>query len=138
MTENPVNVAPALGVRTIHIHAEAPRKPAFGEPCNGCGVCCLVEPCPLGVVISRRRTGACDALRWTPDGAHYRCGALTGEVPGWSGRLPALLQSRWKALAGRWISAGRGCDCSLDASEAAGAAAVDASADQAASRRSTR
>jgi len=35
--------------RTIAIHAAAPAKPALGEPCNGCGVCCAAEPCPVGM-----------------------------------------------------------------------------------------
>jgi hypothetical protein len=53
--------------RIIKIHPDAPPKPAVGAPCNGCGVCCLAEPCPLGVILSRRLKGACVALRW--DGA---------------------------------------------------------------------
>ena len=67
---------------TIHIHAEAPRKPAVGAACNGCGVCCLVEPCPLGMLLSGKRHGACDALRWSEAEAAYRCGAITGHSRG--------------------------------------------------------
>lgn len=26
-------------------------KPAFGEPCNHCGWCCLTEVCPSGLVV---------------------------------------------------------------------------------------
>ena len=52
--------------RVIQIHPEAPRKPSYGLPCNGCGVCCLDEPCPVGVVVSRRRRGPCLALHWQP------------------------------------------------------------------------
>ncbi|MDP2164479.1 MAG: hypothetical protein Q8K21_09725 [Hydrogenophaga sp.] len=96
----------------IHIQPEAPAKPALGAPCNGCGVCCLAEPCPLGQVLSRKRRGACDALRWDDTGALYRCGALVD--------APALLGSRWRwaapllvRLARRWIAAGVGCDASL-------------------------
>jgi len=37
----------------ILIHPEAPAKPPLGAPCNGCGVCCLAEPCPVGVLVSR-------------------------------------------------------------------------------------
>jgi hypothetical protein len=71
--------------RIIKIHPDAPPKPAVGAPCNGCGVCCLAEPCPLGVILSRRLKGACVALRW--DG-------------------------NW--LVKRWIASGTGCDCSLE------------------------
>jgi len=101
-----------MSPQIIHIHPAAPPQPAVGTPCNGCGVCCLAEPCPLGQVISRKRTGACDALRW--DGAQrlYRCGAISDA----EGVLGARL--RWAApllrrLARRWIAAGIGCDASL-------------------------
>jgi hypothetical protein len=97
----------------VHIHAEAPPKPALGAPCNGCGVCCLVEPCPLGQVISRKRTGACDALRWQSEAGVYRCGMLsdTDAVVGarWRWLVPLL-----RRLARRWIAAGVGCDATLE------------------------
>lgn len=98
----------------IHIQPEAPPKPAFGDPCNGCGVCCLAEPCPLGILISRRRRGACSALRWDAGARLYRCGALSdpSSVLGarWSWAAPWL-----QRLAGRWIGVGVGCDASLQA-----------------------
>lgn len=84
--------------QVIHIHRGAPPKPAEGAPCNGCGLCCLVEPCPLGMVLSRKRRGACVALRWSESGQRYRCGAVDGP---------------WGFLTRRWISAGSGCDSSL-------------------------
>lgn len=87
--------------RVIEIHADAPPKPAVGAACNGCGVCCLAEPCPLGAILSRRLKGACVALQW--DGARYVCGALTARSSG---------PVRW--LVKRWISSGSGCDCSLE------------------------
>jgi len=87
-------------MRIIHVHADAPLKPPVGAACNGCGVCCLAEPCPLGMLLSLKRRGACRMLRWDDSARRYRCGAL--------GRGP------WQALARRWISAGSGCDCSLD------------------------
>jgi hypothetical protein len=87
--------------RIIEIHTEAPAKPAFGAPCNGCGVCCLAEPCPLGVLLSRRLTGACVAVRWQGD--RYVCGALEDRPNG-----------PWGWLLRRWISSGSGCDCDLE------------------------
>jgi len=90
----------------IHIRTEAPPKPALGQPCNGCGICCLAEPCPLGVMLSRRRIGACVALRWDAPSSRYRCGCITEPrtVVRW---IPA---SWLRRLALRWIAAGRGCD----------------------------
>ena len=111
----PVVLVYAVGMpsQVIHIHPEAPHKPANGTPCNGCGVCCLVEPCPLGQVISRKRRGACDALRWDAALAVYRCGAITDAagVLGTRGRWAAPLLTR---LAHRWIAAGVGCDATLE------------------------
>ena len=85
-----------MNARVIQIQSQAPRKPALGADCNGCGVCCLSEPCPVGVLVSGRRQGACSALRWQASVARYQCGLAT--VP-WLG-----------ALTRRWIAAGRGCD----------------------------
>ena len=98
--------------QVIRIHPAAPPQPAEGEPCNGCGVCCLAEPCPLGQLISRKRTGACNALRWSDAEARYRCGVLsdTAGVLGarWRWAAPLLRRLAW-----RWIAAGIGCDASL-------------------------
>ena len=98
--------------QVIHIHPAAPPQPAEGAPCNGCGVCCLAEPCPLGRVISRKRFGACDALRWSDAESMYRCGALSDTEsvlgPRWRWAAPLL-----RRLARRWIAAGIGCDASL-------------------------
>lgn len=89
--------------RVIHLQPKAPAKPAMGEPCNGCGVCCLSEPCPLGVVVSRRRTGACAALRWDESARHYRCGVLLRAQGRW-----------WAPWVRRWIASGQGCDAALE------------------------
>ena len=90
--------------QVIHIHLDAPRKPTEGTACNGCGVCCLAEPCPLGMVLSRKRRGACVALRWSEGAKQYRCGALAATFLG----LPV------GRLVKRWISAGTGCDSDLE------------------------
>jgi hypothetical protein len=88
----------------IRVHADAPLKPALGAACNGCGVCCLAEPCPVGVMVSGRLTGACTALRWDGAGARYRCGVM-GSGDATSG--PA----KWlRAVAARLIASGTGCD----------------------------
>lgn len=100
--------------RVVWIEPDAPAKPAWGAPCNGCGVCCLLEPCPVGIVLSRRRRGPCTALRWVAAERRYRCGALAapGEVFGWGqGTLGRWLSTGMRPLLDRWIAAGAGCDC---------------------------
>jgi hypothetical protein len=98
--------------RVILLQPEAPAKPAPGQACNGCGVCCTAEPCPLGQWLSRRRHGACTALVWHAGTARYRCSALA-EPQRWLRWLPAPLA---RSLARRWIAAGRGCDSDYEAS----------------------
>jgi hypothetical protein len=96
----------------IHLHPEAPPKPAPGAACNGCGVCCSVEPCPVGVLASGRRRGACRLLHWDATGGLYRCGLLSGSP------RAGLLRRLVRGYAGRLIAAGRGCDsdCTVEAS----------------------
>jgi Fe-S-cluster-containing hydrogenase component 2 len=83
----------------IRIHALAPSKPVPGAACNGCGVCCLAEPCPAGMLFSLHRLGPCRALRWEQDeqaAVRYRCGLMANRL--------------LRPLVARWIAAGQGCD----------------------------
>ncbi|BAL22847.1 hypothetical protein [Azoarcus sp. KH32C] len=89
----------------IHLYAEAPPKPTPGAACNGCGVCCAYSLCPVGLLLHRRRRGPCPSLRWDAGARRYRCAPASGT--GLVGRL-----------ARRWISAGSGCDCSLECAPA--------------------
>lgn len=94
----------------IQLHPRAPTKPPRDQPCNGCGVCCAGEPCPLGMLASRRMRGRCDALVWSDETGMYRCGLI--EQP--AQHLPRALQRAAPSLrriALRSISAGSGCDC---------------------------
>ena len=50
-------------------------KPAFGSPCNGCGVCCMAEPCPVAVTLIDAKDGPCPALEFK--GGRHWCGLLT-------------------------------------------------------------
>lgn len=100
--------------QVIHLHSDAPPKPAAGAACNGCGVCCAAEPCPIGMLVSRRRQGACAALAWGEAAGRYRCGLV--EQP--AAHLPralAALAPLVRRLARRLIAAGAGCDCSFEA-----------------------
>lgn len=98
--------------QVIRLHPAAPAKPAETAPCNGCGVCCAAEPCPLGVLLSGRRSGACTALTWSAPAGAYRCG-LVADPRAVLPRLPVALAPAVSRLARRWISAASGCDSSL-------------------------
>jgi len=61
------------------------------------------------------------ALRWEAADAWYRCGAmietrqiLRDALPAWLRSLAPILVPVLRRLAGRWIAAGQGCDCSLE------------------------
>ena len=72
-------------------------KPPTGAACNGCGVCCLAEPRPVGMIVSLKRRGACRALAWSDADQRYRCGMMNAS--GW-----------WRRWVVRLIAAGQGCD----------------------------
>lgn len=95
--------------QSIAIHAAAPAKPAVGAPCNGCGLCCAAEPCPLSRLLLGHRQGACPALQWDAAATRYACGLV--QAPARHLRwLPARAEALAARLARRWIAAGRGCD----------------------------
>ena len=98
--------------QVIRLHPAAPPKPAETAACNGCGVCCAAEPCPIGVLVTGRRSGACAALLWNGAARMDRCGLVgaPGTVLPW---LPAAVAPLLSRLARRWISAASGCDSSL-------------------------
>ena len=104
--------------QVIHIHPQAPAKPAEGAACNGCGVCCLMEPCPIGVVVSGRRQGACKALVWSDEARRYHCGVLASAYaaarPGLDGRKAFIVKRWWWRWVHRMIAAGVGCDAALE------------------------
>ena len=93
----------------IEIHAAAPAKPVLGASCNGCGLCCAAEPCPVSRLLLGHLTGHCPALTWNSPESRYLCGMVVSPVSHlrW---LPA----GWNAYLGRrfqrWIAAGKGCD----------------------------
>lgn len=105
-----------LSSQVIHLHPDAPVKPGTGLACNGCGVCCAAEPCPLGVLVSGRRQGACKALLWSDAASRYHCGMASdpGRVLPW---LPRIIHGAVRRGTLRWISAASGCDATLQVSD---------------------
>lgn len=49
-------------------------KPPYGSPCNGCGVCCQNEICPLGQIAFPHAQAPCPALEKQAD--RYVCGLV--------------------------------------------------------------
>jgi len=97
----------------IHLHHAAPAKPREGLLCNGCGVCCGLETCPVGRLRFLQKAGPCPALEWSDQAARYHCGFLLDPeryLPG----LPRRAAGLASAALSRWIAAGQGCDCSAE------------------------
>jgi len=104
--------APEAKHQVIWLQAEAPVKPATGLPCNGCGVCCAAEPCPVAGIFLWQWKGACRALRWSGQERQYRCGLFQqpeSYLP-WLNFLPELMRLKFQRMIGRKIAAGIACD----------------------------
>jgi hypothetical protein len=104
---------PGMAEQIIHLHQAAPAKPAEGAVCNGCGVCCALDTCPVGRLRFRQIKGPCPALAWSDETQRYHCGLLLdpGAYFPW---LPTGGKKLASRLLARWISAGSGCDCSAE------------------------
>ena len=56
-----------------------PAKPAFGLPCNGCGLCCAAQVCAVGqIVFGLNVKGPCPALKFYGD--RTACGLVEAEI----------------------------------------------------------
>lgn len=101
-------------IQTLILHADAPPKPALGEPCNGCGICCIAERCPVALLYLPHGRGMCAALEWDANMRRYNCGMIVHPTS-----FIRWLPRSWQGPAARWfvyrIAAGRGCD--FDAAE---------------------
>jgi len=83
-----------------------PAKPAYGDPCNGCGVCCLAVQCPISIALFGDAE-ICPAL--VEAGNALACGLMIDtkahvpEITDWGG---ATLTETFSLL----IGSGIGCD----------------------------
>lgn len=82
-------------------------KPLFGEPCNGCGICCYASQCPLSVALYGP-VPVCPAIR-PREGGGIDCGLLEKGPKKINGRKIVL--EGWKEAVALMIGAGIGCDC---------------------------
>ena len=79
-----------------------PEKPPFGAPCNGCGMCCAVEVCQLGVQAFGAIAAPCPALQFYQ--GRFWCGLLFLEYEARRQGIIAL------PLIEQALAIGRGCD----------------------------
>lgn len=100
----------------IIIHADAPAKPALGQACNGCGVCCAAEPCPLSLTLLWPHQAPCRALIWNEAEQRYFCGMVSdpAQFLRW---LPSRFNLAASRLFKRWIAADTVCDADVELSE---------------------
>lgn len=82
--------------------------PAFGQPCNSCGLCCLREQCPLSLAVLGEHP-VCPALR--QHGDELRCGMMTDAatymgLPDWGNDL---MSHAVRLILG----SGQGCDAGV-------------------------
>lgn len=85
-------------------------KPPYGGPCNSCGLCCVVQQCPLSVLVFGSRD-LCPALGEIPNKKGLFCGLASRPDVFFdikdTDKLSPDIASR---AAGLLIGAGIGCD----------------------------
>ncbi|MBI3795005.1 MAG: hypothetical protein HY280_09805 [Nitrospinae bacterium] len=100
----------------VELHRLAPAKPERGAPCNGCGVCCAVETCPVARVFLFQFKGKCRALTWREEPPRYVCGmAVRPDSHVWI--IPGRLREMFGKFFASRISAGTACDCTAEVVE---------------------
>lgn len=91
-------------------------KPLYGDPCNGCGLCCIAQQCPISEGLFGKQD-ICPAIE-RGDGKALVCGMVANpanymtSVPDW-GHQP--LAAAFALLLG----AGSGCDGTTEDDEPA-------------------
>lgn len=101
-------------------------KPRFGEPCNGCGYCCAVQPCALAEEFLKCVTGPCVALERTgcglvrnPLGYLFKAAHPESDVPVLDAAHTSAVASELSAEMACALGIGKGCDSDDDAESAA-------------------
>lgn len=85
----------------------APAKPLYGSPCNGCGLCCVMEQCPLSIEVFGPHS-LCPALEELPAGG-FTCGLIARPRVYLETKAPELADLLGEAF-GVILGAGTGCD----------------------------
>jgi hypothetical protein len=91
-------------------------KPPHGQPCNGCGQCCMAQLCPLAVgVFGEPWDRTCPALE--PDGESFACGLVRHPMVYAMGLTLLHGVETMRTAATQLIGSGRGCDAVLEDEE---------------------
>jgi hypothetical protein len=78
-------------------------KPAYGSPCNGCGLCCRLEVCYIGKqAFGEEQAAPCPALM--SDGKRYYCGFVIAEETSELRATPIIANA---------LGIGKGCDADV-------------------------
>lgn len=91
-----------------------PEKPAYGSPCNGCGLCCIAEQCPIGALLLGE-ADLCPAL--TQMGNVKVCGLVADTKRYFNTLGRAELDTMLSNAIGYVLGAGRGCDALMAGEE---------------------
>lgn len=84
------------------------RKPPYGAPCNGCGLCCHREVCAIGIKYFGDVPAPCPGLVWRND--KYRCAVMEAEEE-MIQENPALTP---KTTIKQMLGGGMGCDATTE------------------------
>jgi hypothetical protein len=97
----------------------AAKKPPHGQPCNGCGLCCMGSLCPLAAWVFEgdrhggHHEGPCPALE--RNGAGFACGLITNPAThALAHTLRAGGARRASEAAALLNGAGSGCDARIN------------------------
>lgn len=93
-----------VGLKVIDAGEPGPVKPPFGEPCNGCGVCCASEVCRAGVQTFETNVAPCPGLIRYPGDAGYSCALVA---------VADLISERHGRTFRAMLAIGRGCDAQV-------------------------
>ncbi len=93
-------------MKTSPAKRTAPEKPAYEDPCKGCGFCCAAEPCDLAEDLLGATAGPCPAMEF--EGTRFWCGLVRNPekhlgVPAWGNEMVA-------GMIGSALGINRGCD----------------------------
>lgn len=87
-------------------------KPGYLNPCNGCGMCCLMAQCSVSLMLFGKVDGVCPALERTGEKT-FGCGLMSH--PQTLLRLSDDMAKAFAEAVSVVLGSGNGCDAPSDA-----------------------